>query len=306
MIHNFHICVYRTSIVNRMQTCYTRTFTVGCTVPELELKEHITVCVQSHNMLRFCPGVTSGHSPHPPNTQQRFPHSLTFKTPPNLRESINPSKGVNYSEVVEILFSLFPDGENLQDSGPDRCRTCAVVGNSGNLEGSRYGPLIDAHDFVIRMNEGPTEGYEKDVGSKTTHRAIYPEILDLQWLISIFTTKHIKRTYKPVKNTIRANIDKVMILHPEFIKYVYTKWLQKQGKYPSTGFLMLVFSLHICDQVNVFGFGARKDGRWHHYFDKRYGIFHNTPEHKGSYRPNVWTHLLFFNAFSLFPCLFIL
>lgn len=56
----------------------------------------------------------------------------------------------NYVEVVEKLFSLFPDKEHYSDAGPDRCRICAVVGNSGNLKGSYYGRLIDFHDFVIR------------------------------------------------------------------------------------------------------------------------------------------------------------
>ncbi|XP_022527654.2 CMP-N-acetylneuraminate-beta-galactosamide-alpha-2,3-sialyltransferase 1-like [Astyanax mexicanus] len=213
-------------------------------------------------------------------------------------------KGVNYSEVVEILFSLFPDGEQYQDAGPDRCRTCAVVGNSGNLEGSRYGPLIDAHDFVIRMNKGPTKGYEKDVGSKTTHRAVYPEsavdmdnsthlllvpfkILDLQWLISIFTTKHITRTYTAVKTSLKADMDKVMVLHPDFMRYVYESWLNKEGTYPSTGFLMLVLSLHVCDQVSVFGFGAKEDGRWHHYYDKRYAVFQSKGKHRGSLEYNI-------------------
>uniref|UniRef100_A0A8B9GZA3 ST3 beta-galactoside alpha-2,3-sialyltransferase 1 n=1 Tax=Astyanax mexicanus TaxID=7994 RepID=A0A8B9GZA3_ASTMX len=179
-------------------------------------------------------------------------------------------KGVNYSEVVEILFSLFPDGEQYQDAGPDRCRTCAVVGNSGNLEGSRYGPLIDAHDFVIRMNEGPTEGYEKDVGSKTTHRAVYPEsavemdnsthlllvpfkILDLQWLISIFTTKHITRHYKPF-----------------LYKPLY----------------LLIAVIKMC-YVSVFGFGAKEDGRWHHYYDKRYAVFQSKGNHRGSLEYNI-------------------
>ncbi|KAG9281345.1 CMP-N-acetylneuraminate-beta-galactosamide-alpha-2,3-sialyltransferase 1-like [Astyanax mexicanus] len=223
----------------------------------------------------------------------------------NWWQSLQAKHGdVNYSAVVEALFSLFPDEDHYSDSGPDRCRMCALVGNSGNLERSYYGPLIDAHDFVIRMNEGPTEGYEKDVGSKTTHRAVYPEsavemdnsthlllvpfkILDLQWLISVFTTKHITRTYMPVKSTIQANKNKVMILHPEFMRYVYESWLLKHGVYPSTGFIMLVFSLHICDQVNVFGFGARKDGNWHHYFDKRHLIFMNTGKHRGSVEYNI-------------------
>ncbi|KAF5899883.1 CMP-N-acetylneuraminate-beta-galactosamide-alpha-2,3-sialyltransferase 1-like, partial [Clarias magur] len=58
------------------------------------------------------------------------------------------------------------------------------------------------------MNQGPTVGYERDVGSRTTHRAMYPEsamdldnsthlvllpfkVLDMEWLISIFTNKNI-------------------------------------------------------------------------------------------------------------------
>ncbi|XP_073677898.1 CMP-N-acetylneuraminate-beta-galactosamide-alpha-2,3-sialyltransferase 1-like [Garra rufa] len=196
----------------------------------------------------------------------------------------SPTAG-NYTRVVDQLFHLFPDKEHYSDAGPDRCRICAVVGNSGNLLGSRYGPLIDHHDFVLRINKGPTEGYEKDVGSKTTHRIMYPEsavdldnsthlvllpfkILDIQWLISAFSTKNITQTYMEVPSTIKANKDKVMIVHPEFSKYVYDNWAEGHARYPSTGFLTLIFALHICDEVNVFGFGATSDGIWHHYFEK--------------------------------------
>lgn len=44
---------------------------------------------------------------------------------------------------------------------------------------------------------------------------------------------------------------KVMIINPEFLRYVYEKWLKKQGKYPSTGFIMLMLALHICDEVKA-------------------------------------------------------
>ncbi|KAM9497008.1 CMP-N-acetylneuraminate-beta-galactosamide-alpha-2,3-sialyltransferase 2-like [Clarias gariepinus] len=213
---------------------------------------------------------------------------------------LQPSKRkVKYCDIVEPLFSHFPDGEHYNDAGPDRCRTCAVVGNSDNLIGSHYGHLIDAHDFIFRMNQGPTVGYERDVGLKTTHRAIYPEsamdldnsthlvllpfkVLDMEWLISIFTNKNITHTYRYVKHTIKANKDKVMIMSPEFMRYVYTRWLKKRGKYPSTGFLILILALHMCDEVNVFGFGPRKDGRWYHYYDKRYHHNMNTGSHNGS------------------------
>ncbi|KAF5899882.1 CMP-N-acetylneuraminate-beta-galactosamide-alpha-2,3-sialyltransferase 1-like isoform X1, partial [Clarias magur] len=56
---------------------------------------------------------------------------------------------VKYCDVVESLFSHFPDEKHYNDAGPDHCRTCAVVGNSDNLIGSHYGQLIDAHDFIF-------------------------------------------------------------------------------------------------------------------------------------------------------------
>ncbi|XP_048058959.1 CMP-N-acetylneuraminate-beta-galactosamide-alpha-2,3-sialyltransferase 1-like [Megalobrama amblycephala] len=230
---------------------------------------------------------------------------------------LQPSRfRVNYTEVVDQLFSLFPDEEHYSDAGPDRCRTCAVVGNSGNLLGSHYGQLIDSHELVIRINKGPTKGYETDVGSKTTHRILYPEsavdlednthlvlfpfkIRDMQWLISTFTTRHITRTYTRVKSSIKANENKVMILHPAFIKYVYEKWLQKNGKYPSTGFITVVFALHICDQVDVFGFGAKSDGTWHHYFDKSHTNFKGGP-HKGDIENTTMYQLVHRNKISIY------
>ncbi|XP_051948784.1 CMP-N-acetylneuraminate-beta-galactosamide-alpha-2,3-sialyltransferase 1-like isoform X2 [Xyrauchen texanus] len=220
------------------------------------------------------------------------------------RESLKTS----YTDVVDRLFDLFPDEEHYSDGGLERCRTCAVVGNSGNLLRSHYGQLIDNHDFIIRINKGPTKGYERDVGSKTTHRLIYPEsavdmdnsthlvllpfkIKDMRWLISAFTTKHITRSYVALKPTINADMDKVMILHPAFIKYVYESWLHKHGKYPSTGFITIIFALHICDEVNVFGFGARSDGKWHHYFDRSLTHF-SSGNHGGDFENKTMNELL--------------
>ncbi|XP_042600669.1 CMP-N-acetylneuraminate-beta-galactosamide-alpha-2,3-sialyltransferase 2-like isoform X2 [Cyprinus carpio] len=241
---------------------------------------------------------------------------IAFRKGPSQR-GLQPSMfGVNYTEVVDQMFSLFPDKEHYSDAGPDRCRTCAVVGNSANLLGSHYGSLIDFHDIVIRINKGPTKGYERDVGSKTTHRILYPEsavdldnsthlvlfpfkIRDMQWLISTFTTRHITRTYTRVKPSIKADENKVMVLHPGFIKYVYEKWLLKHGRYPSTGFITIIFALHICDQVNVFGFGASSTGTWHHYFDKTRTHYKGGP-HGGDFENKTMHQLQQRNKISIY------
>lgn len=48
----------------------------------------------------------------------------------------------------------------------------AIVGASGCLTSSEYGELIDSYDEVIRFNRSPTEGFQQDVGSKTTLRVV--------------------------------------------------------------------------------------------------------------------------------------
>uniref|UniRef100_A0A672H5S8 alpha-N-acetylgalactosaminide alpha-2,6-sialyltransferase n=1 Tax=Salarias fasciatus TaxID=181472 RepID=A0A672H5S8_SALFA len=52
--------------------------------------------------------------------------------------------------------------------GGDGCVHCAVVGTAGILNGSKVGAEIDSHDYVFRMNGAITEGYEEDVGNRTS------------------------------------------------------------------------------------------------------------------------------------------
>merc|ERR1719421_965913 len=39
------------------------------------------------------------------------------------------------------------------------------------------GPAIDEHDVVMRFGCAPTQGFEPDVGSRTSHRFMYPEAI---------------------------------------------------------------------------------------------------------------------------------
>lgn len=51
-------------------------------------------------------------------------------------------------------------------------KTVALVGNSSELHENQYGPLIDSHDVVIRMNYRSIEGEALHLGTKTTIRFI--------------------------------------------------------------------------------------------------------------------------------------
>ena len=44
------------------------------------------------------------------------------------------------------------------------------MGNSGRLRQEQNAKIIDAHDVVIRFNQGRTQGFEKFVGKKSTFR----------------------------------------------------------------------------------------------------------------------------------------
>ncbi|XP_033492517.1 CMP-N-acetylneuraminate-beta-galactosamide-alpha-2,3-sialyltransferase 1-like [Epinephelus lanceolatus] len=222
-----------------------------------------------------------------------------------------------FKSALEDVFDVVPHIPNVTvlEPRPDRCRTCAVVGNSGNLLGSHYGPLIDFHDIVIRINRGPTKGYEADVGTRTTHRVMYPESAvpldnnthfmmfpfkrsDFQWLIN---------RLMPGENGKRkaiANKNLVMILNPAFMKYVHETWLLKKGAYPSTGFLTVALSLKICDEVSVFGFGADADGNWNHYFQIFKDKHFKTGGHPGDFEYGVieqlhdWKVITFFKGWE--------
>ncbi|MEQ2187391.1 hypothetical protein GOODEAATRI_004266 [Goodea atripinnis] len=76
----------------------------------------------------------------------------------------------NFTEVVEELFQVIPDEVLYMDTNPERCRSCAVVGNSGNLKGSHYGGLIDSSNFIISFILDPSDVFP------SLHDALRPSL----------------------------------------------------------------------------------------------------------------------------------
>ncbi|KAM4622300.1 CMP-N-acetylneuraminate-beta-galactosamide-alpha-2,3-sialyltransferase 2-like [Discoglossus pictus] len=65
----------------------------------------------------------------------------------NLQGSNNAS---HIPEILDQMFKVIPSGNPYEEKENRPCRTCAVVGNSGNLKGSKFGMKIDSHGLILR------------------------------------------------------------------------------------------------------------------------------------------------------------
>ncbi|XP_061787722.1 alpha-N-acetylgalactosaminide alpha-2,6-sialyltransferase 1-like isoform X2 [Nerophis lumbriciformis] len=110
--------------------------------------------------------------------------------------------GFTYDVMSSVKMIPMPQEPFFEPKpGSDGCIRCAVVGNAGILNGSKMGKEIDSHDFIFRMNGAVIQGYETDVGNKT----------------SVYV--HTAHTITSSLSTLRK-YNNMAIPHDEGIKYV--------------------------------------------------------------------------------------
>lgn len=132
---------------------------------------------------------------------------------------------------------------------PRQFKTCAVVGNSGDLLKNEFGPEIDSHDVVIRDNEAPViEKYAKYVGMKRSFRLM---------------ARGVARNMIKVAS---GSDDEVLIIksliHKDFIAmieelpnpvYLFQGVVLRRGA-KGTGIKSIELALSMCDIVDIYGF----------------------------------------------------
>lgn len=160
------------------------------------------------------------------------------------------------------------------------CNHCALVSSSGQMLRAEAGEEIDGIDCVIRMNNAPTRGFEKDVGSRTSVRVVSHTSVPLlvkkeQYYFqqSADTTYVIwgpeRNMRQDGKGRVFNALLKIAKKYPHVRIYAVTrdkiqdcdgvfqnetgKNRMKTGAYLSTGFFTMILAIEMCDSIHVYG-----------------------------------------------------
>ncbi|KAM9820923.1 alpha-N-acetyl-neuraminyl-2,3-beta-galactosyl-1,3-N-acetyl-galactosaminide alpha-2,6-sialyltransferase [Neosynchiropus ocellatus] len=157
---------------------------------------------------------------------------------------------------------------------------CAIVSSSGQMLGAHLGEEIEKFNTVIRMNNAPVRGFEKDVGQKTTVRVVsHTSVPSLKWNERYFFHVSEKTVYviwgphkKMRQDGLGSTYNTLLKLasdYPNVEIYAFTKekveycdnvfeketgkHRMNSGAYLSTGFFTMILAMEMCDQIRVFG-----------------------------------------------------
>eukprot|EP00118_Oscarella_pearsei_P020126 m.216870 g.216870 ORF g.216870 m.216870 type:complete len:368 (+) comp39878_c0_seq9:22-1125(+) len=160
---------------------------------------------------------------------------------------------------------------------------CAVVGSSGNILRYDYGAEIDAHDMVVRININPSKlkGYEKHVGSrlgdilffgksaiKMTNGGCLALDSDRPYLLLKFNDlntyrKDFTSVYRDCWQRYKQKMLTITSGFRENADAIARDLRQKCGRKKTAasltaGMRAIVFSMHICRSVTLYGFGLNE------------------------------------------------
>ncbi|XP_029504431.1 alpha-N-acetyl-neuraminyl-2,3-beta-galactosyl-1,3-N-acetyl-galactosaminide alpha-2,6-sialyltransferase [Oncorhynchus nerka] len=160
------------------------------------------------------------------------------------------------------------------------CRQCALVSSSGQMQGASLREEIDQMGCVIRMNNAPTLGYERDVGSRTSLRVVSHTSVPLLIKNESYYFRHSADTtyvfWGPERNMRQDGkgrvfnaLMKMATKYPQVKIYMVTrekiqycdsvfqnetgKNRMNSGAFLSTGFFTMILAMDMCDSIHVYG-----------------------------------------------------
>lgn len=161
-------------------------------------------------------------------------------------------------------------------------KSVAIIGSGNNIIGKNNGVYIDTFDYVIRFNRSITDGYNVDVGNKTTHRIINPLVYLCRPLTPDFPNQD-QNFIKKVKNqeiiVIGLNNKKIddSIIDPtnnvRHIGHQECLDFNKKNnlKQPTVGYFTIIYLLNLNYDIDIelFGFSVDDGDKASHYWESR-------------------------------------
>ncbi|KAJ6814492.1 sialyltransferase-like protein 5 [Iris pallida] len=132
---------------------------------------------------------------------------------------------------------------------PRQFKTCAVVGNSGDLLKTEFGQEIDGHDAVFRDNEAPVnEKYARYVGLKRDFRLVVRGAARNMAAILNGSTDEVLI----IKSVIHRDFNAMIKELPNPV-YLFQGIVLRRGA-KGTGMKSIELALSMCDIVDIYGF----------------------------------------------------
>ena len=174
-----------------------------------------------------------------------------------------------------------------------------VIGNAPNLIGKNLGKKIDQFAKIVRFNDFRTKGYEKDLGSRTTHWgasvfAVYqivqrhqmPCDANLGGIEELWTQEHYfdsnGNIAKFVMDYAGLTVDNVRM----YTKRTWDNYAKSFGTTPSNGFMGVITALEVFKGRDIYiaGFG---NGDGHYYDLEHQKGGHNLPAESAEYNKMI-------------------
>ncbi|XP_077864875.1 alpha-N-acetylgalactosaminide alpha-2,6-sialyltransferase 1-like [Saccoglossus kowalevskii] len=180
----------------------------------------------------------------------------------------------------------------------------------------------------METNRAHLKGYEDDVGTKTTFYTAYPEsimmsdIEDIEnayLLEPLFTNYMVSWLEMFVNGSIPTMAESlrggprrysnngsfiqpqnVRIIHPDIIRHFQVNFLNSRTGYPSTGAIIIIAAMHMCDQVKVYGFGRHGNSSLHYYDSADVGKYVSRTNHNFLNEWEVWSKLQDYGVLSFY------
>ncbi|XP_066480681.1 alpha-N-acetylgalactosaminide alpha-2,6-sialyltransferase 3 [Tiliqua scincoides] len=197
------------------------------------------------------------------------------------------------------------------------CDLCAIISNSGQMAEQSAGFEIDQASCIWRMNNAPTQGYEEDVGKRTTVRVVSHTTVPLlvrnpEYFFKVTNStiyviwgpyRNMRKdgngfVYNLLKKTVESYSEaQIYVTTEERMNYCDDVFKEETGKdriqsgsYLSTGWFTLILAMDACCKIRVYGMindtyckseGFRKVP--YHYYEpgryecEEYFLHENTP-----------------------------